>query len=95
MNVLSRYTFVSSFNTEKLTKQQSGENGISSVDFAKCDTDGDGNITIEEILANQDVCDKILKSIQAKLDKVSAEEFGLKSEQAQEQNKAEKFELAA
>ena len=95
MNILSRYTFISSFNAEKLTKQQSAENGIGDKDFAQCDTDGDGNITIEEILANQDICDKILKAIQAKLDKVTAEEAGLKSEQAKENAEPKKFEVAA
>ena len=95
MNVLSRYTFISSFNAEKLTKQQSEENGISNKDFAVCDTNGDGNITIDEILANQDICDKILKAIQAKIDKLTAEEAGVKTEQAKAEKEPEKFQLAA
>ncbi|MCM1265524.1 MAG: hypothetical protein NC200_04920 [Candidatus Gastranaerophilales bacterium] len=65
MNVLSRYTFISTYQSEKLTKQEATEVGIGSVDFSKCDTDGDGNITIEEILANTEVCAKILASINA------------------------------
>ncbi len=96
MNVLSRYTFISNFNTEKITKQESRENGIGMNDFEKCDTNGDGNLTIDEILANQEVCDKLLKSIQAKLDKVTAEEAGVKAEQTKEENEpAHKFKLAA
>lgn len=95
MNILSRYTFISSYNAEKLTKQQAADEGVTALDFAKCDSDGDGNITIDEILANQDVCDKLLKAIQAKLDKVTAEEAGVKAEQAKAETQPQKFELAA
>ncbi len=63
MNVLSRYTFISTYQTEKLTKIEATEVGVDSIDFAQCDTDGDGNITIEEILANTEVCAKILTAI--------------------------------
>ncbi len=95
MNILSRYAFVSTYNAEKLTKQEATSNGVGANDFSKCDTDGDGNITIDEILANQEVCDKLLKAIQAKIDKVSVEETAVKSEAAKAENSAEKFELAA
>lgn len=96
MNTLSRYSFVSNFNTEKMTKQEAMEKGVSTVDFAKCDTDGDGSLNIDEILANQDVCDKLLKAIQSKISKISGEEAGLKAEQAELQNETQKqFSLAA
>jgi hypothetical protein len=67
MNVLSKYSFISTYKAEQLTKQQATDIGIGSVDFSKCDTDGDGNITIDEILANDDVCAKILASINAQI----------------------------
>jgi len=95
MNILSRYAFVSAYNAEKLSRQDATQNGVGSVDFAKCDQDGDGNITIEEILANQEVCDKLLKAIQTKIDKVSVEEAGVKAEEAKAEKSPEKFELAA
>ena len=95
MNILSRYAFISSFNAEKITRQQSEDNGISSKDFAQCDTDGDGNISIDEILANQEVCDKIMQAIQAKIDKISNEEFALKAQEGKEAQEPKKFELAA
>jgi len=66
MNSLSRYTFIQNYNVEKMTRQEATAAGVGTVDFEKCDTDGDGNITIEEILANDDVCQKILQAINAK-----------------------------
>lgn len=96
MNVLTRYTFISTYNAEKLTKQQATTNNIGSVDFSKCDKDGDGEISLDEILANQDVCDKLMKAIQAKIDKNSNEQASLKAQQAKaEQTPEKQFELAA
>ena len=93
---MSRYTFISNFNTEKLSKQEAGEKGVGAIDFSKCDSDGDGNITIEEILANQEVCDKLLKAIQAKIDKVTTEEAGVKAEESKAEKEAgPQFKLAA
>ena len=66
MNVLSRYSFIANYQVEKMTRQDADSAGIGSVDFDKCDTDGDGNITIEEILANDDVCQKIIQAINKK-----------------------------
>lgn len=66
MNVLSRYSFIANYQVEKMTRQDANSAGIGSVDFDKCDTDGDGNITIEEILANDDVCQKIIQAINKK-----------------------------
>ena len=80
MNILSRYAFISSFNAEKITRQQSEENGI---------------ISIDEILANQEVCDKNMQAIQAKIDKISNEEFALKAQEGKEAQEPKKFELAA
>lgn len=95
MNIMSRYAFISNFNAEKLSKQEATEQGVGAIEFSQCDADGDGNITIDEILANQDVCDRILKAIQAKIDKISGEEVGLKAEQAKAENEPKKFEFAA
>lgn len=94
MNIMSRYTFVSNYSAEKLSKQEAIEQGVSANEFSKCDTDGDGNISVDEILANQDVCDRLLKAIQNKIDKISIEEAGVKAEQAKAANE-EKFEIAA
>lgn len=66
MNVLSRYSFIANYQVEQMTRQDANSAGIGSVDFDKCDTDGDGNITIEEILANDDVCQKIIQAINKK-----------------------------
>ena len=65
MDVLSRYAFVSAYNSDQMTRQKAVSVGVSTTDFAKCDTDEDGVITIEEILANDDVCQEILNAIAA------------------------------
>lgn len=65
MNVLTRYSFIATYKAEELTKQEATAIGIGSVDFSQCDTDGDGNITIDEILANDEVCSKIVAAINA------------------------------
>ena len=95
MNIMSRYAFVSNFNAEKLSKQEATEQGIGAIEFSKCDTDGDGNITIEEVLANQEVCDKLLQAIQKKINKITGEEAGLKAEQAKAAGEAEEPKFAA
>ena len=95
MNIMSRYAFISNFNAEKFSKQEATEKGVGAIEFSQCDTDGDGNITIDEILADQTVCDRILQAIQAKIDKISGEEAGLKAEQAKAEKEPEKFEVAA
>ena len=93
---MSRYTFISNFNAEKLSRQEASDNGVGAIVFSQCDTNGDGNITIDEILANQEVCDKLLKAIQAKIDKVTAEEAGVKAEQAKaEKEPGQQIKLAA
>lgn len=95
MNVLTRYSFISQFNKEQLSRQEAKDNGIGTADFSKCDADGDGILTVDELLANQDVCDKLLKALQAKKDDITTQESALKSEFAKEKNDAEKFEAAA
>lgn len=67
MNILSRYAFISNFNAEKLNKQDASHEGVGSIDFSKCDKNGNGEISIEEILANNEVCSKILDSINGKI----------------------------
>ena len=49
MNVMSRYSFISQFNKEKISRQEATENGIGSVDFKKCDENGDGILSIDEL----------------------------------------------
>ena len=95
MNVLTRYAFVSNFNAEQISKQEATANGIGSNDFVKCDTDGDGNLSIDEILANIESADAIMRAIQSKIDKITVEENVIKAEHAKEGVKGEKFEAAA
>jgi hypothetical protein len=95
MNVLTRYSFISQFNKEQLSRQEAKDNGIGTADFSKCDADGDGILTVDELLANQDVCDKLLKALQGKKDAISAQESALKSELAKEENSSERFKAAA
>ena len=94
MNVLTRYAFVSNFNAEKISKQEATTNGVGSNTFLQCDTDGDGNLTIDEILANTESCDVIMRAIQAKIDKITQEENVIKSEQTKDGVKGEKFDWA-
>lgn len=70
MYALSKFSFVSNFNKEKFSKQEAFNNGLTSIDIKKCDTDNNGEITIEEILANNEACDKILSRINAEQTKV-------------------------
>lgn len=96
MNVLSRYAFISNFNAEKITRQEAASNGVGNVNFAACDTNGDNELSIDEILANKEACDSIIQAIQAKIDKITAEENIIKSEAASASNKEpEKFSMAA
>ena len=94
MNVLTRYAFVSNFNAEQISRQEATANGVGSVTFAQCDTDGDGNLTIDEILANQESCDAIIRAIQSKIDKITKEENVIKAETTKDGVKGEKFDWA-
>lgn len=87
MDLLTRYTFVSSFNKEKISKQEAADNGINSINFARCDKNGDNEISIEEILADIETCDAIEKAIQSKIDKITVEEQAVKSEVKKEEAK--------
>lgn len=80
MNILTRYAFMSNYNAEKLTKQEANAEGIGTNNFAKCDTDGDGMISIDEIIANKEACDTIINSIQAKIARLTQEEMAIKAE---------------
>ena len=95
MNVMSRYSFISQFNKENISRQEANANGIGTIDFKKCDSNSDGILSVDEILANQDVCEKLLKAIQSKIDKITNEENVVKSEFAKEEGNAEKFDKAA
>ena len=96
MNVLTRYQFISNFNKENITRQEASNNGVTSIDFKNCDSNGDGSLSIDEILADQTICEKLLQAIQTKIDKVSAEEAGVKAEQAKAEKEPDKaFSLAA
>ena len=95
MNIMSRYAFISNYNAEKINKQKAMEEGVGSIEFDKCDTNGDGNISIDEILANQDVCARLLQAIQNNINKITGEEAGLKAEKAKAENESEGPKFAA
>ena len=80
MNILSRYTFVSTYGKDQLTRQDVSKNGIRENVFSKCDTDNDGVVDIEDILKNQEMCQDVLKSIQSQIDKLTNEENIIKNE---------------
>lgn len=82
MYALSKFSFVSNFNKEKFTKQEAMNNGLSSIDIQKCDTDGNGEITVDEILGNSEACDKILAKINAEQANVISSIKSLQSEKA-------------
>ncbi|MCD8377636.1 MAG: hypothetical protein LUB59_02475 [Candidatus Gastranaerophilales bacterium] len=65
MNVLSRYSFIQAYNTDQITQQKALEIGLSTTEIEECDADGNGTITVEEILADDDVCAKIIAAINA------------------------------
>lgn len=86
MYALSRFSFVSNFNKEKFTKQEALNNGLTDIDIQKCDTDGNGEITVDEILANKDACDKLLAKINAEQANVINSMKSLQGEKAQAEN---------
>ena len=71
MYALSKFSFVSNYNKEKLSKQEAFANGLTTTIVEKCDKDKNGEISIEEILGNSEACDKILAKINAEQTKVA------------------------
>lgn len=63
MYALSKFSFVSNFNKEKLTKMEAYNNGLSSFDIKKCDKDNNGEITVNEVLNDTNACAKLLAKI--------------------------------
>lgn len=61
MSTISQYTFTSTFNTDKLTTRQIVEMGAQSYTVTAADTNGDGELSFEEITANTELCDTIIK----------------------------------
>ena len=92
MNILSRYAFISNFNAEKLNKQDATREGVGSLVFSKCDKDGSGEISIEEILENSEVCSKILDSINGKIAETVKEIAELKVKEFKEGQLAKETE---
>ncbi len=93
MYALSKFSFVSNFNKDKFSKQEAFNNGLTSVQIQKCDTDGNGDLSIDEILANSEVCDKILAKINSEVNTVVNSIKSLKGEKVQaeaEEKTAEK-----
>jgi hypothetical protein len=93
MYALSKFSFISNYNKDKFTKQEASEKGLSSNLISQCDTDGDGQLTVDEILSNQDACDKILAQINAEAAKVVNSIKSLKAEKIETEND-EKNEVA-
>lgn len=95
MYALSKFSFVSNYNKEKFTKQEAYNNGLTGLDIQKCDTDGNGELTVDEILANKEVCDKLLAKINAEQASVVNSIKSLQGEKVQaesEEKAAEKSE---
>ncbi len=63
MSTISQYTFTNAFNTDKLTQRQVQEMGVQSYTIQAADTDGNGELSFEEIIANTTLCDEIIKYI--------------------------------
>lgn len=63
MSTISQYTFTNAFNTDKLTQRQVQEMGVQSYTIQAADTDGNGELSFEEIIANTTLCDEIMAYI--------------------------------
>lgn len=82
MYALSKFSFVSNFNKDKFSKQEALNNGLTSLDIAKCDTDNNGEITFDEIFANKEACDKLLAKINAEQANIQQSINALQGEKA-------------
>ena len=63
MYALSKFSFVSNFNKEKLTRMEAFNNGLSNFDIKKCDKDNNGELSINEILNDSNASAKLLAKI--------------------------------
>lgn len=63
MSTISQYTFTTTFNVDKITTRQATEMGVQSYIITAADTDNNGELSFEEIIANTELCDEILKQI--------------------------------
>lgn len=63
MSTISQYTFTTTFNADKITTRQASEMGVQSYLITSADTDNDGELSFEEIIANTELCDEILKQV--------------------------------
>lgn len=73
MYALSKFSFVSNFNKEKLTKMEAFNNGLSTFDIKKCDKDNNGEITVNEVLNDSNACAKLL----AKINSIATEQANI------------------
>lgn len=63
MSTISQYTFQKNFNVDYLTKNQATQYGITSTEFSAGDSDGDRQLSIEEIMANEEISEALLAQI--------------------------------
>ena len=63
MSTISQYTFTTTFNADKITTRQASEMDVQSYLITSADTDNDGELSFEEIIANTELCDKILEQV--------------------------------
>jgi len=63
MATISSYAFHKSFNLDSLTKRQALEYGISSSQFSSADKNNDSELSISEIMANDSICDALIKQM--------------------------------
>ena len=71
MSAISQYAFTSTFNTDKLTTRQVVEMGAQTYTVTAADTDGDGELSFDEIIANTELCDKIFEYMKSAKSTVS------------------------
>ena len=65
MSTISQYAFTNQFNTDKLTTRQVVEIGAQSYVVTAADTNGDGELSFEEIISNTELCNKIFEYMQS------------------------------
>lgn len=63
MSTISQYTFQKNFNVDYLTKNQATQYGVTSTEFSAGDSDGDRQLSIEEIMANEEISEALLAQI--------------------------------
>jgi len=89
MTEISQLMLYGAFGSSRISQTNSKSAGIRTEDFKKSDKDNNGQLSLSEILENDDICSKLLSrinKIQAVLVQTENEESKLKQEKAGEKN---------